>query len=76
MDYQIISWISFAVNTLYTHRNRILKFLLKYKAGKIFLGIVFAPFFLCVMFILIDLYKKNPDLLKKYNTQKKITDFT
>ena len=79
MDFiQILSWISFAGNTLYAHRNRTTKFLLKYKIGKIFLGIVFAPFFM-VLIVMLYRMAKDPEwarIMVKINAQKKITDFT
>jgi hypothetical protein len=65
-------------SAIYTHRNRLLKFLLKYKIGKIFLGIIFAPFFIVLSVVLYKMYQ-DPEMrriIANVNAQKKISDFT
>ncbi|MGC1425851.1 MAG: hypothetical protein WA833_04015 [Nitrosotalea sp.] len=62
---------------IYVHRNRITNFLLKYKAGKIFLGIILAPYFM-VLFVILYKMVKDPEwarLMTKINAQKKISDY-
>ena len=50
-------------NTIYANRNRIINFLLKYKIGKIFLGIIFAPFFVVLVVILYKM-SKDPEWVR------------
>ena len=62
---------------LYKNRNRICKFLRKYKIGRVILGIVLLPFF---AFVFYTLYKmcQDPEFIKmlaRVNAQKKISDY-
>lgn len=64
-------------NMIYAHRNRITNFLLEYKAGKILLGIVLAPFFMVLFVVLYKMYQ-DPEMRRivaKVNAQKKISDY-
>lgn len=77
IDLQHIWWAYNFSNTIYIHRNRITNFLLKYKAGKIFLGIVLSPFLIALVLILYKMVQ-DPEfqkILAKVNAQKKISDY-
>ena len=78
MDFIHYIWMAINVgNTIYVNRNRIGKFLLKYKAGRVFLAIVMLPFWIVLLYKFLKM-TEDPlwiKIMTKINAQKKISDY-
>lgn len=75
MNLQEIMWGLGIAYNLFMNRGKISKFMMKYKVGRIILGIVCFPYLVYIIFRILKFYKDHPELANKTNPQMKLSDF-